>query len=169
MTQTVHKNYLLTKCSSPRIFLFFRVMELNSAQNSSHRSERSNSTRHYMRSTDPIECHQTFMCEVDRSLAVLQNCNGVVCSRTEIIHYIWSTRQLCRQFVKEFILIFRFSLATVYMIWFFVVALLAYFPSSCYVYLSPCCVHGRVIYKFLALVHVFDKVLSNCLKKVSSS
>lgn len=86
-----------------------------------HRSERANSTPMWGRQISAV--------------AGLQNCNRVVCSRTKMIHYIWSSKQLCRQFVNEFIWIFRFSLAPVYVIWFAHEALLAYFPSSCYVYL----------------------------------
>jgi len=98
-----------------------RVTELNLASILKHRSERANSTPMWGRQISAV--------------AGLQNCNRVVCSRTKMIHYIWSSKQLCRQFVNEFIWIFRFSLAPVYVIWFAHEALLAYFPSSCYVYL----------------------------------
>lgn len=56
--KTAHKNYLLTKYLSPRTFLFFRSMELNSA-NSIDQSDRI--PLHIMRD------------EVDRSVAGLQN------------------------------------------------------------------------------------------------
>ena len=72
--KTAHKNYLLTKCSSPRIVVFFRVIDGAEFGEQLEASIRA------------IEFHYT--CEVDRSVAGLQNSNGVVCSRTEMTHYV---------------------------------------------------------------------------------
>lgn len=70
--KTAHKNCFLTKYLSPRIFLFFRVIDGAEFGEQLEASIRA------------IEFHYT-SCKVDRSVAFR---NEVVCSRTEMTHYI---------------------------------------------------------------------------------